>query len=181
LDLHWEKANHINNSLTMNETQYYHKDIDLWHQLIDQEKTYLSTRQNFLNSPSKVDLIRKALKNPLERPTALKIIHYLTQDEGKSLFNELIKLASVGHSDIELVRHAIFSYDKTWLLENIETQAKSVLENGTDEEYRQLLELYIQLDDKLTQRLIIKALQHQDIDIQEVGEDFQNYLKNQAG
>ncbi|MBR8832841.1 MAG: hypothetical protein DSM106950_02055 [Stigonema ocellatum SAG 48.90 = DSM 106950] len=165
----------------MTETQYYQQDTDLWHQLIDQEKTYLSTRKNFLNSPSKVELIRKALQNPLERGTALKIINYLTQDERQSLFNELMKLASVGHSDIELVRHAIASFDKNWLLENIENQAESLLENGTDEEYRRLLELYIQLDDKLTQRLATKALQHPDIDIQEVGEDFQNYLKTKAG
>ena len=72
----------------------------------------------------------------------------------------------------------ILSFDKTWLLENIETQAKSVLENGADEEYRRLLELYTQLDDKLTQCLAAKALQHPDINIQEVGEDFQNYLKS---
>ena len=164
----------------MTETRYYQKDTDLWHQLVDQEKTYLSTRQNFLNSPSKIELIRKALQNPLERATALKIINYLTQDERQSLFHELIKLASVGHSDIELVRHTIVSFDKNWLLENIETQAESVLENGTDEEYRRLLELYIQLDYKLTQRLAKKALQHPDIDIQEVGEDFQRYLETKT-
>ena len=164
----------------MAETQYYQKDIDLWHRLIDQEKIYLSTRQNFLNSPSKVELIRKALQNPSQRSPALKIINYLTQDERQSLFNELIKLASVGHSDIKLVRDVIVSFDKTWVLENIENQAESVLESGTDEEYRRLLELYIQVDDKLAQRLTTKALQHPDIDIQEVGEDFQNYLKTKA-
>jgi hypothetical protein len=165
----------------MTETKYYQQDTDLWRQLIDQEKTYLSTRKNFLNSPSKVELIRLALQNPLERSSALKIINYLTNEERQSLFNQLIKLASVGHSDIELVRRAILSFDKVWLLENIESQAEFVLENGADEEYRRLLELYIQLDDKLTQRLTTKALQHQDIDIQEVGEDFQNYLKIKVG
>ena len=86
----------------MAETQYYQKDIDLWHRLIDQEKIYLSNRQNFLNSPSRVELIRLALQNPLERATALKVINYLTNEERQSLFKELIKLASVGHSDIEL-------------------------------------------------------------------------------
>ncbi len=161
----------------MTETKYYQQDTDLWRELIDKEKTYLSTRKNFLNSPSRVELIRLALQNPLERATALKIINYLRNEERQSLFNELIKLASVGHSDIELVRRAILAFDKMWLLENIETQAESVLENGTDEEYRRLLELYTQLDDKLTQRLAAKAAQHPDIDIQEVGEDFQNYLK----
>ena len=161
----------------MTETKYYQNDIDIWYQLIDQEKAYLETRKIFLNSPSRVELIRKALQNPSERATALKVINYLTEEERQNLFSELINLVSVGHSDIKLVRNTILSFDKKWLLDNIETQAESVLENGTDEEYRRLLELYIQLDDGLTQRLIAKALQHSDIDIQEVGEDFKNYLK----
>lgn len=161
----------------MTETKYYQHDIDIWYQLIDQEKAYLETRKNFLNSPSRVELIRKALQNPSERATALKVINYLTEEERQNLFFELINLVSVGHSDIKLVRNAILSFEKKWLLDNIETQAESVLENGADEEYRRLLELYIQLDDGLAQRLIAKALQHSDIDIQEVGEDFKNYLK----
>jgi len=164
----------------MTETKYYQNDIDTWHQLIDQEKAYLERRKNFLNSPSRVELLKKALQNPSERATALKIIIYLTKEESQSLFNELIKLASIGHSDIELVRHTILSFEKILLLENIETQAESILENGADDEYRRLLELYIQLDNKLTQRLVEKALQHPGIDIQEVGEDFENYLKTKG-
>lgn len=161
----------------MAETKYYQQDIDLWHQLIDQEKAMHATLQNFLNCQTRVDLIRKALQNPEERVTALQILNYLTLEERQSLFDELIKLASVGHSDIELVRRAILSFDKTWLRDNIENQTESLLENGTDEEYRRLLELYIQIDDGLTQRLVIKALQQSDNQIQEAGEDFENYLK----
>jgi hypothetical protein len=125
-------------------------------------------------------MLRKALQNPSERATALEILDYLTNEERQSLFDELIKLASVGHSDIELVRYAILSFDKSWLVENIENQAKSVLKNATDEEYRRFLELYIQIDDGLTQRLIEKALRHSDLDIKEVGEDFDNYLKTKS-
>ncbi|GAA6624302.1 hypothetical protein [Scytonema sp. NUACC26] len=162
----------------MSETKYYQQDTDLWHQLIDREKAYLEIRQNFLNScQSKVELIRLALQKPTERGTALQILHYLTLEERQSLFDELIELASVGHSDIELVRFTILSFDKIWLLNNIENCAESLLKKGTDEEYRRLLELYIQIDDELTQRLVMKALQQKDPEIQEVGEDFENYLK----
>jgi len=164
----------------MTETKYYQQDTELWHKLIDQEKAYLQTRKNFLNSSSRVELIKKALQNPSERATALKVINYLTNTERQSLFDELIKLVSVGHSDIELVRNAILSFDKIWLLDNIETQAESLLSNGTDEEYRRLLELYIQIDNRLTQKLVAKALQHPDIDIQEVGADFEIYLKTRG-
>ena len=53
-----------------------------------------------------------------------------------------------------------------------------MLADGTDEEYRRLLELYINIDDHLTEKLVKRALQHEDEDIREAGEDFQNYLKN---
>ena len=56
--------------------------------------------------------------------------------------------------------------------------AEPLLQDGTDEEYRRLLELYIDIDRELTQRLAGRALQHDEPDIHEVGEDFQNYLEN---
>ena len=70
------------------------------------------------------------------------------------------------------------SFPKMWLLENIEKSAEPLLQDGTDEEYRRLLELYIDIDRELTQRLARRALQHDEPDIHEVGEDFQNYLEN---
>lgn len=91
------------------------------------------------------------------------------------MLNALVDLASISHSDIELGRQGILSLPKTWLLENIEKIAEPLLKNGTDEEYRRLLELYIQIDRELTERLAKRA-QHEDSDIREVGEDFHNYL-----
>lgn len=161
----------------MTEATYYQQDTALWYQLIAQEKAYLKARRNFLNCHSRVELIRLALQNPLERVMALKLLDSLNSEERESLFDELIKLASVGHSDIELVRSTILSFDKRWLLDNIENRAESLLVNGTDEEYRRLLELYIQIDNEITQKLVMKALQHSDPQVQEAGEDFENYLK----
>lgn len=161
----------------MTETKYYQQDSDIWHQLVGQEQAYLETQKTFLSSSSRVQFVRKALEKPSERTTALKVIAYLTNEERQSLFDVLIKLASVGHSDVELVRQVILLFDKRWLLDNIENHAESVL-GDTDEEYRRLLELYVQIDDGLSQRLVMKALRHPDMDIQEVGEDFEIYLKN---
>ncbi|WP_254174517.1 hypothetical protein [Planktothrix pseudagardhii] len=62
-------------------------------------------------------------------------------------------------------------------MNNIENAAEEVLADGTDEEYRRLLELYINIDDHLTERLVKRALSHEDEDIREAGEDFQKYLK----
>lgn len=154
-------------------------DTDLWRKVFEKEIAYIQSRQDFLNNcTDRIGLIKKSLHNPTERGTALRLIAYLKLEERQSLFDELVDLASVSHSDIELSRKAILSLPKTWVLANIEKSAEPLLQDGTDEEYRRLLELYIDLDRELTQRLVIRALQHDDPDIHEVGEDFQNYLEN---
>ena len=154
-------------------------DAELWHKVFEKEIAYIQARQDFLkNCTNRIELINKALHNPTERGTALRLIEYLNLEERQSLFDNLVDLASVSHSDIELCRKAILSLPKTWLLANIEKSAEPILQDGTDEEYRRLLELYLEIDWELTQRLVLKALQHDDPDIREAGEDFQNYLEN---
>lgn len=163
----------------MFQEQHTEKDTELWRKLVERETAYIQTRQDFLNDcTDRIALIKKALHNPTERGTALRLIEYLKLEERQSLFDDLVDLASVSHSDIELCRKAILLLPKTWLLANIEKSAEPLLQNGTDEEYRRLLELYIDIDRELTQRLAIRALQHDYLDIHEAGEDFQKYLKN---
>lgn len=153
-------------------------NTELWHKVFENEIDYIQSRQDFLkNCTNRTELINKALHNPTERGTALRLIEYLNLEERQSLFDNLVDLASVSHSDIELCRKAILSLPKTWLLANIEKSAEPILQDGTDEEYRRLLELYLDIDRTLAQRLTMRALQHDDPDIREVGEDFQNYLE----
>ena len=157
------------------------KDINLWESVITKELAYIQSRQEFLkNCTNRVAMIQKGLQNPEPRGTALRLFFYLTLPERQSLLDELVDLASVSHSDIDLCRQAILSLPKNWLLETIEASAEGVLADGTDEEYRRLLELYSDLDDRLTEKLIEQALQHEDAEIREAGEDFQNYLKNRS-
>ncbi|OKH40537.1 hypothetical protein NIES2119_02695 [[Phormidium ambiguum] IAM M-71] len=154
------------------------KDMELWRKLFESEIIYIQNRQEFLNhSTNRVATIEKALHNPAERGTALRLIEYCTTEECQSLFDDLVILASVSHADIELARKAILSLPKTWLLANIENSAELLLKDGTDEEYRRLLELYIHIDEGLTQKLVNQALNHPDPDIQEVGSDFQGYMR----
>ncbi|MDY6802625.1 MAG: hypothetical protein SXA11_02300 [Cyanobacteriota bacterium] len=155
------------------------KNIDLWQSLVTRELAYIQSRQEFLSvCTDRVTTIQKGLQNPRERGTALRLLFYLPLPERQSLLAELVELASVGHSDIELCREAILSLPKSWLLANIENSAEGLLGDGTDEEYRRLLELYIKIDDRLTEKLVKRALQDEDADIREAGEDFQRYLKN---
>ncbi|MEQ8386400.1 MAG: hypothetical protein RH949_29000 [Coleofasciculus sp. A1-SPW-01] len=155
-------------------------DIELWQKVFNQETAYIQARQDFLNnSPDRIGFIKKALHNPTERGTALRLMEYLKLEERQSLFDDLLELASVSQSDIELCRKAILSLPKNWLLANIEKSAEPLLQDGTDEEYRRLLELYLDIDRELVKRLAHRAVDHDDPDIREVGEDFQNYLENQ--
>ena len=154
-------------------------NIDLWQSVVAKEFAYIESRKEFFNScTDRVAILQKGLQNPRERGTALRLFFYLTLPERQSLFDELVELANVSHSDIELCREAILSLPKTWLLVNIENSAEGLLADGTDEEYRRLLELYINIDKNLTEKLVKRALQHEDADIREAGEDFQKYLNN---
>ena len=151
---------------------------EIWHKLVESETVYIENRQNFVRAcTNKIAIFQKALHSPAERGTALRLIEYLKTEECQLLFDDLVDLASVSHSDIELCRQAILALPKSWLLENIETSTAQILKNGTDEEYRRLLELYIEIDLGLAERLAKQALEHQDPDVCEVGEDFDNYIK----
>lgn len=157
------------------------QNIDLWQSVVTRELGYIQSRQEFLNScTDRVAMLQQGLQNPRERGTALRLFFYLTLSERQRLFNDLVSLATVSHADIELCREAILSLPKPWLLANIENSAEEWLNEGTDEEYRRLLELYIKIDHCLTERFAQRALQHEDPDIREAGEDFQNYLKKEA-
>ncbi len=161
----------------MIDSQSLKQGVENWKRLINQQNAYLETRRNFATQCiNKADTIRQALQNPTERLTALEIFELLDIEEQKALFSDLIQLASVGHSDIELVRQVILAFPRQWVLENIEKNAEPVLKQGTDEEYRRLLEFYLDLDKNLAQRLARQALEQDDLGIKEVGEDFNTYL-----
>ena len=151
---------------------------EIWHKLVESETVYIENRQNFVRDcTNKIAIFQKALHTPTERGTALRLIEYLKTEERQLLFDDLVDLASVSHSDIQLCRQAILGLPKSWLIENIETSTAQILKNGTDEEYRRLLELYIEIDLGLAERLAKQALEHEDPDVCEVGEDFDNYIK----
>ncbi|WP_254174518.1 hypothetical protein [Planktothrix pseudagardhii] len=89
------------------------QNIDLWQLVVTREWDYIQSRQAFLNScTDRVEMLQKALQNPRERGTALRLLFYLTLPERQHLFNDLVALASVSHSDIELCREVFFLCQK---------------------------------------------------------------------
>jgi aminoglycoside phosphotransferase family enzyme len=121
-------------------------DLTLWQELVNQAHAYQQANQAFFqNCQDRLAIIKKALHHPTQRKVALDFCCYLTLEERQSLLDDLVELASVGHSDIEQVRQIILSLPQNWLLNNIENSANQVLEKATDEEYRRLLELYVKI------------------------------------
>ena len=154
------------------------QDLTLWQELVDQAHAYQQANQAFFqNCQDRLAVIKQALHHPTQRKVALDFCCYLTLEERQSLLDDLVALASVGHSDIEQVRQIILSLPQNWLLNNIENGANQVLEKATDEEYRRLLELYVKIHISITRKLIKQALNSDDLDICEVGQDFDDYLK----
>lgn len=152
-------------------------DSALWRALCDAELAFHSARQAFLlQSENRLATIRRALDTH-QRGTALRVLPYLTIEERQQLFDDLVRLASVGHSDIELVRSAILSLPREWVLSRIESRAKGFLARGTEEEYRRFLELYSELEPSLTRRLATRAIQSEETGIREAGQDFLDWLE----
>jgi hypothetical protein len=155
------------------------KGNPLWQELIEHEANYIQARMAFFNqAPNKLATIQTALHDPAQRGTAFRLLDFLPLDDRQRLFPDLLELASVAHSDLDQCRQAILTLPKQWLLAHIETTAETLLDHGTDEEYRRLLELYLHIDRALAQRLATQALHHPDSDIREVGEDFDHHLKH---
>jgi hypothetical protein len=151
--------------------------MNILQDLVKSEYEYTKARQKLFNSSiDRVSVIQKGLHNPEQRGTCLRLIEYLKHEEREYLFNDLLELSSVAHSDLELCYQVILTFPYDWLLGNIEERTERLLINGSYEEYRCLLELYSKIDYNLTQRLASRAIQQNDLDIIEAGEDFQEAI-----
>ncbi|HAJ58414.1 MAG TPA: hypothetical protein DCP31_03385, partial [Cyanobacteria bacterium UBA8543] len=147
----------------MEQGQLTENDIALWHKFRKAEMDFFAVRWELLSScTDKKSVIKQAFNNPSDRSSALELLLYLDIKERLPFFDDLVSLASVNHSDIELVWKVILSLPKDFLLANIEKSAETVLSNATQDayvEYRCLLELYFKIDPHLTYRLAQRALQ----------------------
>ncbi len=153
------------------------RDRALWAAVVESEGRFTGARAAFMTGAAdRLAAVRAALRTASQRGTALRVLRLFTVAERQALFDELVRLVSVGHADVDLCREAILSLPRDWVLATIESHAEPLLRNGTEEEYRRLLELYLQLDRELTARLAARAARHHDPDVREAGEDFLDRL-----
>jgi len=155
-------------------------ETSIWHRLVESHKAFASASSEFLSEGvNRVKLIRSALRGK-DKTTAIYMLQYLQISELTQLFSDLVFQASFSHGAIQIVRDAILSLPREWVLESIEEAAEPLLHNGTYDEYRRLLELYIELDHNLTFRLAKRAVEQTDEDIREAGQDFLDRLRQAA-
>ena len=144
----------------------------VWNQISTSYKTFSLALEKFLSKDiDRVVLMRDAIYGN-DQLTAIFLLRYLSQDELMQLFKELVFLSSYSRGTLSIVREAILSLPRDWVLQNIEQIANPILEKGDYDEYRRILELYLELDRELTRKLANQAINHKDPDIKEAGEDF---------
>jgi len=143
----------------------------LWIQLeqVHQQFKQLVGELKSCDTTTRLNLIKQGYKN---RALTVDVLEYIVPDELKELLPFLLSHARSVHPYLGRVRQIILSLPKKWLVEHIDGAAEPLLQNGDDEEYRRLLELYTQIDLELTKRLALRALTSSDPNVREVGQDF---------
>lgn len=144
----------------------------VWDRLSASYLMYVKALKEFLSEDvDRISLMKDALIGK-DRNIALHLLQFLTQSEQLQLFDELVYLCSFAHGSIGAVREVILALPRDWVLANIEQTAEPLLKNGTYDEYRRFLELYLELNPEITLRLAQRAKKHEDSDVREAGNDF---------
>lgn len=150
----------------------------LWRNLVEAHRAFIEARMALLaNSDLVVDLVRAALDRPSERSLAIDVARCLSEDDRKKLLPDLLQLSCYAHglyahSLADEATELLMSLPREWLIENIESHAEHILRDATYEEYRMLIRIYDRLSPAIAERLAERALQSEDDDIKEAGDDY---------
>ena len=156
-------------------------DQEVWRCLAEGYSAWMAASKTFFaEGVDRVALVRKALRSGSDRFAALHVLRSLATEERQDLFDDLVEWASTGHGSVLIFREAIASLPRDWVLSRIERTAEPLLRDGTYDEYRRLLELFIKLDRDLALRLARRAAVNPDEDIREAGLDFLDVLGEPA-
>ncbi|WP_169238278.1 hypothetical protein [Candidatus Roseilinea sp. NK_OTU-006] len=151
--------------------------VAVWRNLVEKHHSgndddFAESISRFLaNDIDRVAVMKQALRGK-DRATAVYVLPRLPVSELQELFEELVFLASFSHGAVQAVRNVILSLPREWILDRIEDAAEPLLVNGTYDEYRRLLELYMDMDRHRAKKLALRAAASHDNDIKETGEDF---------
>lgn len=144
-----------------------------WEQLVNAEHQLFEAKKRFLAESTDVEReLARALQRASDRGTALRLLLTLDISLLISLVDDLVRLASVDHSDVALARRAIARIPAAWRESHLWKHVEPLLEDGGEEEYRRLAELLRDLSSEYLHTLVARALDHPDEEVREVGVDF---------
>lgn len=126
----------------------------------------------FANASNLDGILGAALSSPTERGPALRVLDILPEQQIRGHLARLARLASVGHSDIALVRSVIAKIDRHWLTQNIEYHVTPNLQTGSEDEFRRIAELYKLLDHALLKTHLARCAAHASEEVREIASDF---------
>ncbi|MCA9884506.1 MAG: hypothetical protein KC546_02085 [Anaerolineae bacterium] len=149
----------------------------VWMDFIQAYEAYKNVINKLMSTADYIEDIRQGLENPRQREAAIVFLQYVSEEDLKILFEDILAVASFSHGLTDAARQVILKLPVHWLLQNIERSAEKLLSFETEEEYRGLFEIYIRLDLNLAKRLAQRALSHSNMDIQEAGKDFMKIIQ----
>ena len=154
----------------------------LWQTMFNAEQTFIGARMACVPAvqlgDDAVPILATALSTPSQRGMALRLLPMLDESIRQQMFPTLMKLAAVGHSDIQLVREVIRSIPSDWVEEHVGSEVEKILDClPTYEEYRRLAELLDLLHSPYLRTLVKRAAQSDDLDIREVASDFSSGMQ----
>jgi hypothetical protein len=98
----------------------------------------------------------------------LDLVPQLSYQVQQSVLSYFLELACQAQNslNINLGRASLMALPKDWLLENIESASKPMMQTNDEWEYRRLLEIYWKLDRGLAHKLVLWGLKSMNSEIE---------------
>jgi hypothetical protein len=165
------------------------KDWKLWEHFVQTHENFARSGEALLaedfaqsskaflaKGDDRVAILRRAFRGGYGKHTAVYILPWVPINELEQLFDELIRLAGEYTGYFLTVHTAILRIPKEWLLEHIEREVEPYLQKCDGVEYGIYLSLFHKIDIELAKKYALRALEQEDYDIREVGQDYLDTL-----
>jgi hypothetical protein len=155
------------------------KDWEIWEHFVQFHEDFARSAEAFLSKGvDRVAILRQAFMEGYGIHAAVYILPWVSINELQQLFDVLIRLAGEYTGYFEAVHKAILRIPKKWLLENIESVVEPYLQKCDGVEYRIYLSLFLKIDTELTKKYALRALEQENYDIREAGQDYLETLND---
>lgn len=147
----------------------------LWQRLIDLHIAWFEAQEAFLREAkaplAKVQRVMAGPKTGNDHFVAMALLSRMKTEDRMDVFPQLL-ISCLSPKWRKIAQSLILSIPKEWLLANIETVSKPLIERADYQDYFALLRLFKEIDLSLATKLALEAATSSDEEIREIGEDF---------